>query len=406
MSFSSLGLPEKILQGVYASGYCTPTEIQEKAIPLALEGRDILGCAPTGTGKTAAFVLPILSQLINSPLKYLKSGTPRVLILTPTRELAQQIEESILSYGTYTDLQALAIYGGVSIQNQLRELKNGVDIVIATPGRLIDHMHRYSINLSQVEFLVLDEADRMYDMGFIQDVRYIASKIQQQRQTLLFSATMSREIRSLVSELQRSPSYIEVGVPYNPDLVEQHFFYVPQNVKLDLLVYILLNKSVDSMLVFSRTRSGAEKINRRLQREDITSEALHSDRTQSQRQSALDGFKRRDFQVLVATDVAARGIDIDKIAFVVNFDTPAFAEDYVHRIGRTGRAESKGMALTFVDEDEKKNVKKIEFLTGKKILLEEFPGFAIPSSELETKEVASYLQRKRKYYRKPVFALR
>lgn len=407
MSFSSLGLPEPILQGVYASGYCTPTEIQQKAIPLAVEGRDILGCAPTGTGKTAAFLLPILSFLLENQRKYLKSGSPRVLILTPTRELALQIKESSYTYSTYTDIQSTAVFGGVSIQNQLRALKEGVDIVIATPGRLMDHLERRSISLSNVEILVLDEADRMYDMGFIRDVRAIASRVPQQRQTLLFSATMSREIRSLVSELQRSPSYIEIGAPFSPaELVEQHFFYVPQNVKIDLLVHILLTKCVDSMIVFSRTKHGADRINRRLQREGITSETLHSDRTQSQRQKALDGFKRRDFQVLVATDVAARGIDIDKVACVVNFDTPAFAEDYIHRIGRTGRAESKGIALTFVSDDEKNNVKKIEFLTGKTFPVREFPGYHIPAPNESKEEVASYLQRKRKYYRKPLFALR
>ncbi len=407
MSFSSLGLPEPILQGVYASGYCTPTEIQQKAIPLALEGRDILGCAPTGTGKTAAFLLPILSFLHENPRKYLKSGSPRVLILSPTRELALQNEEASRAYATYTDIQSTAVFGGVSIQNQLRALKDGVDIVIATPGRLMDHLERRSISLSNVEILVLDEADRMYDMGFIRDVRAIASRVPPQRQTLLFSATMSREIRSLVSELQRSPSYVEIGAPYSPaELVEQHFFYVPQNLKLDLLVHILLTKSVDSMIVFSRTKHGADRINRRLQRESITSEALHSDRTQSQRQKALDGFKRRDFQVLVATDVAARGIDIDKIACVVNFDTPGFAEDYIHRIGRTGRAESKGMALTFVSDDEKNNVKKIEFLTGKTFPIKQFPGYNIPVPSESKEEVAPYLQRKRKYYKKPIFALR
>jgi ATP-dependent RNA helicase RhlE len=408
MSFSTLGLPETILQGVYASGYNTPTEIQRKAIPLALEGRDVIGCAPTGTGKTAAFVLPILSHLLQNPIKSLKSGAPRVLVLTPTRELALQIEEAVSTYGTYTDIQSTAIFGGVSIVNQLRALKEGVDVVIATPGRLLDHLQRHSITLAHVEYFVLDEADRMYDMGFIKDVRAIAARVPERRQTLLFSATMSREIRAMVSELQHSPSYIEIGVPFSPaELVEQHFINVPQTMKLDLLVHMLLTKNVDSMIVFSRTKHGADRIDRRLQREGITSEALHADRTQSQRQKALDGFKQRDFQVLVATDVAARGIDIDRVACVVNFDAPAFAEDYIHRIGRTGRAESKGMALTFVSEDEKNNIKRIEFLIGKQCPLEDFPGFHIPVQVKEPAEdVPAYLQRKRKYYKKPVFATR
>lgn len=407
MSFSSLGLPEPILQGVYACGYSNPTEIQQKAIPIALQGRDITGCAPTGTGKTAAFVLPILSHLIKNPVNNLKSGYPRVLILTPTRELALQIEESVTNYSTYTDIQATSVYGGVSIQNQLRALKDGVDIVIATPGRLLDHMERRSINLSRVEFLVLDEADRMYDMGFIHDVRKIASRVSAQRQTLLFSATMSREIRSLISELQQSPAYIEIGAPFSPaELVEQHFFNVPQHVKLDLLVHILLTKSVDSMIVFSRTKHGADKIDKRLNREGITSEALHADRTQSQRQKALDGFKNRDFQVLVATDVAARGIDIENVSCVVNFDTPGFPEDYIHRIGRTGRAECKGMALTLVDEDERKNVKRIEFLTGKKFTIKDFPGFKMPPKPGLAQDQTSpaNTQRKRQYYKKPSFS--
>jgi len=407
MSFSSLGLPEPILQGVYASGYSDPTEIQEKAIPLALEGRDIIGCAPTGTGKTAAFVLPILTHLLKNPVRNLKSGLPRVLILTPTRELALQIENSVTDYSTYTDIQSASVFGGVSIQNQLRELKDGVDIVIATPGRLLDHMERRSISLSHVEFLVLDEADRMYDMGFIHDVRKIAARVPSQRQTLLFSATMSREIRALISELQHSPVHIEIGVPFSPaELVEQHFFNVPQHVKLDLLVHILLTKNVDSMIVFSRTKHGADKIDRRLQREGITSEALHADRTQSQRQQALDGFRNRDFQVLVATDVAARGIDIENVTCVVNFDTPGFAEDYIHRIGRTGRAECKGIAMTFVDEDEIKNVKRIEFLTGKTFPVKDFPGFKMPPkpglAQDQTAPVQS--QRKRQYYKKPSFS--
>lgn len=407
MSFSSLGLPEPILQGVYASGYGTPTEIQQKSIPAALAGRDILGCAPTGTGKTAAFVLPILSHLLKIPQNSYKNGSPRALILTPTRELAQQIEDSIFGYGSYTDFRPLSVYGGVSYKNQLRELKNGVDIIVATPGRLLDHLNNRTISLSQVEILVLDEADRMYDMGFIHDVRTIASRVPSNRQTLLFSATMSSDIRSLVSELQRSPLYVEIGAPNSPaDLVDQQFYYVPKEAKLNLLVHILKNYAVETMLVFSKTKIGADRINRRLQKESINSSTIHADRSQAQRQQALDGFKRRKFKVLVATDLAARGIDIDKIACVVNYDTPEFAEDYIHRIGRTGRAESSGIAITFVSEDEKKNMKRIEFLTGKQFRLREFPGFQLPEEKTPEVETPSYLQRKRKYYRKPSFAFR
>ncbi len=410
MSFSELGLAEPILQGVYAAGYNNPTEIQQKAIPLALEGRDIIGCAPTGTGKTAAFVLPILSILLETANKPLKSAHPRVLVLTPTRELALQIEEAVREYGTYTDFQCASVYGGVSINNQIRALKDGVDIVIATPGRLLDLMERRCISLSMIEHLILDEADRMYDMGFIRDVRKIAARVPHDRQTLLFSATMSREIRALIAELQRSPSYIEIGAPFSPaELVEQHFVNAPNHVKLDLLIHILLTRNVDSMIVFSKTKHGADRIDRRLTREGITSEALHADRTQSQRQMALEGFKRKDFQVLVATDVAARGIDIDKVACVVNFDTPAFAEDYIHRIGRTGRAECKGMALTFVDESELPNLRKIEFLTNKKFTVKDFPGFKMPPKPGLVQDgnsipsAAAAAPRRRQYYRKPVF---
>jgi ATP-dependent RNA helicase RhlE len=411
MSFQSFGLPETIMQGVYASGYATPTEIQQKAIPKALEGRDIIGCAPTGTGKTAAFVLPILSYLTTNSHDYIRANSPRVLILTPTRELAQQIEDCTRQYASYTDLRASSIYGGVSINNQIRDLQNGLDIVIATPGRIIDHLERRTINLSKVEVFVLDEADRMYDMGFIRDVRKITSRLPAKRQTLLFSATMSKEIRSLISELQQSPVYVEVGAPSTPtELVEQFFYEVPQVKKSDLLVHILKKQEIETMLVFSRTKHGADRIARKLQQHGISSSSLHADRTQGQRLKALEGFKARKFKVLVATDLAARGIDIEKIACVVNFDTPAFAEDYVHRIGRTGRAECKGMSYTFVSEDEKVNLKRIEGLTGKKFELKEFEGFAVPKRvepDVNTKpDDALNAQRKRKYYRTPKFAFR
>jgi len=405
MSFSSFGLPEKLLHGIYAAGYSTPTEIQQKSIPSALEGKDILGCAPTGTGKTAAFMLPILTHLINNP-QQTRPGYPRVLILAPTRELAQQVADFVRLYASSTRITSTAIYGGVSYNNQIRDLKSGVDIVVATPGRLLDHMEQHAINLSKVEILVLDEADRMYDMGFIKDVRAIASRVSKSRQTLLFSATMPYEIRKLISELLSSPVFVEVGSSTRPtELVAQHFFSVSPTSKMDLLVEMLRNEEIDTTLVFSRTRHGADRICKRLQREGISSSAIHSDRSQSQRQRTLDGFKRKAFQVLVATDLAARGIDVEKISCVINYDTPACAEDYIHRIGRTGRAEQKGIAVTFVTNEESGNVKKIEMVTGKRFRLKEYPGFEVPKQVVESSaDKPSYLQRKAKYYRTPRFA--
>ncbi len=376
MGFSKINLVESVIQGVYASGYATPTAIQAKAIPAALVGRDILGCAPTGTGKTAAFVLPILDRLVRSTIATHRNPHPRALILTPTRELAQQIEDSINKYGMYTSLTPLSIYGGVSMVNQLKALKNRPDIIIATPGRLLDHLERRSINLSCVEVLVLDEADRMYDMGFIHDVRRIISQVPAKRQTMLFSATMSKEIRALVASIQHNPELVDIGIPTTPtETVEQIFFSVEKDSKLDLLTHILQKEPIETMLVFSRTKHGADRIAKTLERRGISSATIHSNRSQPQRQRALDGFKAREFRVLVATDIAARGIDIHKVSHVVNYDTPAFPEDYVHRIGRTGRAEEKGKALTFVSQEEEKYLNKIAKITTSKPALEKYPGF-------------------------------
>jgi ATP-dependent RNA helicase RhlE len=407
MSFSAIGLSDTMLQSVSAAGYSSPTEIQKKAIPLALEGRDIIGCAPTGTGKTAAFVLPILQRLV-TPHKSGRTGHfPRALILTPTRELCQQIEDSIRTYGKFSNLYPVSIYGGVDIERQFRSLRQGADIVVATPGRLLDHCERRTIDLTHVEILVLDEADRMYDMGFIQAVRTIVAKVPRQRQTLLFSATMSHDIRRLVAEILVNPQYVEVGDPCTPvETVEQLFYSVPQPTKMDLLMHILTNEKIGPMLVFSRTKHGADKISRRLERNGIRSVAIHSNRSQSQRKRALDGFKRREFKVLVATDLAARGIDVDGISHVVNYDTPAFPEDYIHRIGRTGRAEAKGIAVTFVSGEEQNYLRKIEHLTGKRLEAKRYPGFTCPGRvEAEpAAQSAPALLRKRQYYRTPRFA--
>jgi ATP-dependent RNA helicase RhlE len=376
MNFSAMGLSDPILRSITAIGFTAPTEIQVQAIPAAINGQDIIGCAPTGTGKTAAFVLPILHRLLLGKTPQSRVCAPRALVLTPTRELAQQIEEEARRYAKHTAIRAMSIYGGESIVHQLRAMKQRFDIISATPGRLLDHMDRRSIDLSKVEILVLDEADRMYDMGFIRDVRKIISAVPKKRQTLLFSATMSKEIRALVTEIQTTPLIVKIGEPFSPvDTVMQHFFSISQHSKISLLLHILKKETVETMLVFSRTKHGADKITQRLLANGINSAAIHSNRSQSQRQQALEGFKRRKFRVLVATDVAARGIDINRISHVVNYDTPVFAEDYIHRIGRTGRAEEKGTAFTFVSGEEVKYVKKIEYLTRKRFALQGYPGF-------------------------------
>jgi ATP-dependent RNA helicase RhlE len=401
MPFTKMGLSELLLRGIQASGYKTPTEIQSQAIPAALSGRDINGCAKTGTGKTAAFVLPILNRLLQAP-----NGKKRViksLILTPTRELAVQIERSIRTYGKFTSMRALAVYGGVSMNKQLDTLRQGVDIVVATPGRLMDHMRRHTIDLRSVEVLVLDEADRMFDMGFIADV-------QKQRQTMLFSATIPLEVQRLAASIQQSPLMIEIGEQNNPvDTITQCVHPVGKDQKLDLLVHMLQNKPMDSVLVFSRTKHGADKIHRKLERAGIESVAIHSGRSQSQRQRALDGFRNGEYQVMVATDIAARGIDVRGISHVVNFDVPAYAEDYIHRIGRTGRATASGDAITLVSPDERDQLSRIERFIGSKIKLEEYEGFtcahfaAVLSQSPERTKAQRQVLRARKASKRPRF---
>ncbi len=373
MPFKSLGLCDSLVQGILATGYTAPTEIQSQAIPAAIAGRDIIGCAQTGTGKTAAFVLPILHRLSHEPQP--KSKKIRSLILTPTRELAVQIERCVLDYGRFMKIHTLAVYGGVSMDNQFRALRRGVDIIVATPGRLMDHMQRRTIDLKSVEVLVIDEADRMFDMGFIRDVRKIISALPTERQTLLFSATMSSEVKALVSDIQKSPQMIQIGRERNPiELITQHIYSIPKDRKFDLLMSLLNKDTMNSVLIFSRTKHGADKINRRLEREGILSVSIHSGRTQGQRQRALDGFKDGQYQVMVATDIAARGIDVDGISHVINFDVPTFAEDYIHRIGRTGRAGVAGDAITFVSVDEEGHLRKIEKFMGKKLKMEKCPA--------------------------------
>ena len=385
----TIGLSDRLVQGILATGYTAPTEIQSQAIPAAIAGKDIIGCAQTGTGKTAAFVLPMLHRLSEvNPAPSNKAV--RALILTPTRELAVQIEKSIQNYGRYLKMRSLAVYGGTGMQGQLNVLRRGVEIVVATPGRLMDHMQRNTIDLRQVEILVIDEADRMFDMGFINDVRRIIRAIPKERQTLLFSATMSPEVKALVENIQQSPVLIQIGRVNNPiDTITQYAYKVEQNLKMDFLLHLLKTTSMYSVLVFSRTKHGADRIRRRLDRENITSVALHSGRTQGQRQQALDGFKRGKFQVMVATDIAARGIDVTGISHVINYDVPVVAEDYVHRIGRTGRAAATGDAITFVSRDEEKSLTRIERFINRKLNLVRHPDFSYrPSPAPERKHQA------------------
>ena len=387
MPFKTFGLSDPLVQGILATGYTAPTEIQSQAIPAAIKGSDIIGCAQTGTGKTAAFVLPILDRLSHE-----RSGrkrTLRSLILTPTRELAVQIERSILGYGRFTNLKALAVYGGVSINNQIQTLRRGVDIGVATPGRLIDHIQRKTINLSRIEVLVLDEADRMLDMGFVNDVRRIVGELPRKRQTLLFSATISPEVKTLAADMLKSPKVIQIGRPRNPiDTITQHIYAVEKKLKMDLLLHMIEDWRMYSVLVFSRTKYGADKISRRLKRAGVVAVAIHSGRTQNQRQRALDGFRSGKYQVMVATDIAARGIDVEGISHVINYDVPTHAEDYVHRIGRTGRAEATGDAITLVSTEEEKYLREVGKFIGRKLKAQKCKGFSYvksPPPEPKTK---------------------
>jgi ATP-dependent RNA helicase RhlE len=375
MPFSKLGLTDQLVRGILATGYTAPTAIQSKAIPLALAGRDIIGCAQTGTGKTAAFVLPMLNRF-SKHASHIKDRHVRGLVLTPTRELAQQVDDFIGAYGRFTDLQSTAIFGGVNMENQIKRLRRGVDIVAATPGRLLDHLQRRTIDLSKVEFLVIDEADRLFDMGFINDVKSIISKTSAKRQTLLFSATISNEVKGLVAAIQEHPELIEIGIQQQPvETVTQNCYSVPQEVKMGLLLHLIEKQEMDSVLIFSRTKHGADRICHRLQRKGIEAVAIHSDRTQAQRQRALSDFKNGRHNILVATDIAARGIDVQDISHVINYDTPTFAEDYIHRIGRTGRAASTGDAITFVSGDEMKYLRRIEKYIGRKFEVNRYEGY-------------------------------
>ncbi|MFA5843939.1 MAG: DEAD/DEAH box helicase [Coriobacteriia bacterium] len=369
MTFDELGLEARLLKSVHAMGYSEPTPIQQDAIPLALAGRDVVGCAQTGTGKTAAFVLPALQRLSHAP------GI-KALVVTPTRELALQIEEVARVAARFTGHRVLCVYGGVGYEPQVAALRKGVDFLVATPGRLLDVCRRGDANLGHVEILVLDEADRMLDMGFWPDVRRILALLPEKRQNLLFSATMSDEVLRVVASTLDDPVRVDVGQVATPvDAVRQAVYAVDAAQKAELLVELVRRQDLTRVLVFVRTRHRADRVARVLVRNDIECSVIHSDRTQAQRQKALEGFKDGRVRVLVATDIVARGIDVESISHVVNFDIPANPEDYVHRVGRTARAGATGTAISFLAAEEVPDLEQIERFIGMTIACEDLPGF-------------------------------
>jgi ATP-dependent RNA helicase RhlE len=367
MLFEQLGLIAPLLKALQKEGYSVPTPIQAQAIPHALKGKDILGLAQTGTGKTAAFALPILQLLHKEQSRGYKHT--RALILTPTRELAVQISESFQTYGRYTGLTQQVIFGGVSQHAQTIALRNGTDVLIATPGRLLDLMDQGYVHLDHIEIFVLDEADRMLDMGFIHDVKKLIKALPVKKQTMLFSATMPEQISRLVASLQKNPVRVEVTPASSTvEKIEQFVYFIPRQRKQSLLVHLLNKKNIDRTLVFTRTKHGADKIANALKKASIHADAIHGNKSQAARQNALNNFKRGKLKVLVATDIAARGIDVDALEHVINFDLPDIAETYVHRIGRTGRAGANGVAISFCDgREEMGNLKSINKLIGLKI---------------------------------------
>ena len=377
MKFENLNLIEPLLKAVYKKGYLNPTPVQEKAIPTILKGKDIFACAQTGTGKTAAFALPLL-QLLETEKDRSQRKVIRALILAPTRELSLQISEEFKDYGRALDIRQLTIYGGVSQRIQTQTLQKGVDILVATPGRLLDLIQQGFINLNKVEYFVLDEADRMLDMGFINDIKKIIMKLPQKRQTLMFSATAPAEIRKLAGSLLHQPVQLNLAPDALPPiLVNQSVYHVKQENKKLLLNHVLLNDAIRNALVFTRTKRGADKVVKDLKRNGIKAEAIHGDKSQLAREKALKAFKNRTIRVLVATDVASRGIDVDKLTHVINFEIPEQAETYVHRIGRTGRAGEAGEALSFCSANEQPYLRDIHKLIRKNIDVVSGHPFAI-----------------------------
>jgi ATP-dependent RNA helicase RhlE len=372
--FAELGLGEPLLKAVAAKGYRHPSPIQKQCIPAVLEGKDVLAAAQTGTGKTAGFTLPLLERLLHGP--HARSGVVRALVLTPTRELAAQVGDSVRAYGRYLDLRSDVVFGGVSANPQIERLRRGTDVLVATPGRLMDLHQQRALRLDRVEILVLDEADRMLDMGFLRDIRRILALLPEHRQNLLFSATFSGEIRQLATGLLHQPVHLQ-ATPENQAApsVQQVLHPCDMDRKGDLLTHLIRSNGWEQVLVFSRTKHGANKLTERLMRDGLSAAALHGNKSQGARTRALSGFKSGELRVLVATDIAARGIDIQQLPHVVNLDLPNVAEDYVHRIGRTGRAGCDGHAVSLVAAEEHELLRAIERLLGEKLPRQEVPGF-------------------------------
>ena len=401
--FENLGLIQPLLKAIKEKNYTEPTQIQSKSIPLVLSGQDVLGCAQTGTGKTAAFAIPILQHLYQERHGKSNSRKIRSLIITPTRELAIQIAESFTLYGKYTKIRNTVIFGGVKQRAQTDALRRGVDILVATPGRLLDLMDQGYIRLNDVEYFVLDEADRMLDMGFIHDIRKIIAKLPVKRQSLFFSATMPRKIVDLSHKILRNPTKVEVS-PEAPtvEIIQQNLYYTNRASKKDLLFHILRDSKIEHVLLFSRTKHGCDRIVRNLKSQKIKAAAIHGDKTQNNRQKALEQFKAGEIRVLVATDIAARGIDINKLKYVINYDIPNISETYVHRIGRTGRAGEEGSAISICEPEENGYIRDIEKLIKRKITVVEnnpFPQTDKPMTASEKKEWEKEKQkRKNKFF--------
>ncbi|MDB9751673.1 DEAD/DEAH box helicase [Gammaproteobacteria bacterium] len=406
MTFEKLGLSEELLRSVSEAAYTSPTPIQAQAIPAILQGKDVMAAAQTGTGKTAGFTLPLLQLLNEKPP--VKNNRARALVLTPTRELAAQVQESVFTYGKYMNLRSTVVFGGVKINPQMMKLRRGVDILVATPGRLLDLFQQRAINFNDIEVLVLDEADRMLDMGFIHDIRKIMALLPKKRQTLMFSATFSQEIRQLAKGIISNPIEIDVA-PRNSavETISQIIYPVDKSRKADLLSHLIIKEKWYQVLVFSRTKHGADKLMKRLSRDNIHAAVIHGNKSQSQRTKALDNFKKNKIQILVATDIAARGIDIDHLSHVVNFDLPNVPEDYVHRIGRTGRAGESGQAISLVSADEAKQLHDIERLIKRKINRKEIETFepqhnlpeSLSSKYTRNKQVTKTTNNKTKRYK-------
>ena len=393
MSFKNLNLIEPVMKALTAEGYLIPTPIQQQSIPHILAGRDLQGCAQTGTGKTAAFAIPIIQKLYEQ--RNHKAGI-KVLILTPTRELAIQIDDSFAAYGKFSGVRHTVVYGGVNQLNQVNALRRGTDVLIATPGRLLDLIGQGYINLRQLGIFVLDEADRMLDMGFIHDVKKVIAHLPQQRQTLFFSATIMPEIQKLAASLLTNPVKVEVTPPTSTvDKIEQRLYMTNKKNKPELLLNILGEHAIPTALVFTRTKYGADRLVRYLSRMKVRSAAIHGNKSQNARQAALNSFKEGKLRVLVATDIAARGIDIDDLSYVFNYDLPEVPETYIHRIGRTGRAGNTGIAIAFCDGEERADLRDIEKLIGKKLqVIDNHPYPMIPGAETVKKRPARQFSRR------------